>query len=49
MAIKKLINIRSLSLYLKPVYKYIYIYKKKKLKVKSQVEVLAFGAYVFES
>ena len=29
---------------------YIYIYKKKKfLKVKSQVGVLAFGAYVFES
>ena len=33
----------------KHVYIYIYIYKKKKLKVKSQVEVLAFGAYVFES
>ena len=33
------------------IYIYIYIiYKKNKfLKVKSQVEVLAFGAYVFES
>ena len=32
------------------IYIYIYIYKKKKLlKVKSQVEVLASGAYVFES
>ena len=29
---------------------YIYLYKKKKLlKVKSQVEVLAFGGYMFES
>ena len=28
---------------------YIYIYEKKLLKVKPQAEVLAFGAYVFES
>ena len=32
------------------IYIYTYIYEEKKfLKVKSQVEVLAFGAYVFES
>ena len=34
------------------IYKYIYIYiykKQKLLKVKSQIEVLGFGAYVFES
>ena len=47
----------SLSLYIYiNVYIYIYIYiytyidkKKKLLEVKSQDEVLAFGAYVFES
>ena len=35
----------------KIVYIYIYIYKRKKkfLNVKSQAEVLAFGAYMFES
>ena len=32
------------------IYIYIYIYKKKKLfKAKPQVEVLVFGAYMFES
>ena len=33
------------------IYIYIYIYKRKKkfLNVKSQAEVLAFGAYMFES
>ena len=31
------------------IYIYIYIYEKKLLKVKPQAEVLAFGAYVFES
>ena len=42
-----------ISIYLhicKYVYMYLYLYKEKKLlKVKSQVEVLAFGGYMFES
>ena len=36
-------------IHLQVLYIYIYIYEKKLLKVKPQAEVLAFGAYVFES
>ena len=42
----QLIHLQVLYIY---IYIYIYIYEKKLLKVKPQAEVLAFGAYVFES